>query len=85
MAQNEEQTRIDLTLQVSIWRSFRDNQGKHRAQMTVEETPQVLFDAIPIKARPYLIGRIESKSFAFTFKRKIYTIEFLRSIGRVKP
>lgn len=85
MTKDQETQKKDLTLHVTIWPSFRDPEGKHRAQLTVHETPQILFDAIPIKSKPYIVGKVEVKAFSFTFKRKIYSMEFLRSISKGKP
>lgn len=76
---------IQIKLDVIFWANCKDNNGNRYAQLTIEDTPDVLYKIIPIKSRPYIKGKTRLKDFSFMFKGKKFVIQFLNDIKPTPP
>jgi len=71
---------IELTLNAVLWLNCKDDKGNIYSQLTIEKTPRVLYDSIPIKERRFWLDEPEFvKDIEFTFKRKKYVVQVFRT------
>ena len=77
---------IEINLDVTLWIDCTDDNGKKYSQLTIEETPRLLYNFIPITEEGYIPReRVFLKSIELKFKRKKYILQFLRTKEAGEP